>query len=534
MPMTPSPLVQRAVVTAAQMEALEARLFAAGMPVAALMEKVADRIAQWIETHYSLAEFPTVGVLVGPGHNGGDALVVARELHHRGYGVHLAYLSDRLKDLTAAHSIYAQHLGIPRVQTVTDLEACQLIVDGGFGLGLTRPLMGDIAAMIEAVNRWSIPVVSIDLPSGLDTDRGLPLGATLRATHTLCLGLWKRGLLQDAALPWVGELALLPFDIPAADIAAVVGATPALQRLTAATAIAQLPLHRAPTVHKYQVGHLLLVVGSTRYGGAALLAGRGAIASGVGMLTLVVPESLRLTALAQLPEALVVGAAETATGAIATLPPTLDWSQYDAVACGPGMTLDSTVFEAVWTCDRALILDADGLNWLAQESAVKRLRDGQRPAPRDHRAAPTLLTPHPGEFRRLFPDLWQAATDPTAAAEAAARATQSLVLLKGARTVIAPGDGRVWINPDSTPALARGGSGDVLTGLVGGLAAQHLQGEFADSPNAALLAAALGGVWWHAQTGRAIADERSVLGANPSHLAAALLPSLALVQKGEG
>ncbi|MDA0674732.1 MAG: NAD(P)H-hydrate epimerase, partial [Cyanobacteria bacterium] len=258
------PIPARIVVTAQEMQALEERLFAAGMAVAALMEKVAGRVARWIREHYPRDRYPSVGILVGPGHNGGDALVVARELHHGGYGVQIYCLSDRVKDLTAAHLAYARHLGIPTVETVSDLANCGVLVDGGFGLGLTRPLTGAIAAAVDAVNGWGRPVVSIDLPSGLHTDTGQPLGTALQATHTLCLGLWKRGLLQDAALPFCGEAVLLPFDIPALDIEAVVGPEPPLQRLTPGVALAQLPLHRAPTAHKYRVGHVLLVAGSTR------------------------------------------------------------------------------------------------------------------------------------------------------------------------------------------------------------------------------------------------------------------------------
>jgi NAD(P)H-hydrate epimerase len=515
--MVPAPtrLSHEVVVTAATMQAIEQRLFDGGMPVAALMEKVAGRIAQWMQGQYPRDRYPRVGVLVGPGHNGGDALVAARELYHQGYGVVLHPLTDRRKPLTEAHWRYAQHLGLPSVP-LADLALCDVILDGGFGFGLTRALTGAIAAAVDTLNGWDHPMISIDLPSGLHTDTGQPLGTTLRATHTLCLGLWKRGLLQDAALPWIGAAVLLPFDIPPADITAIGGAPPLHRRLIPEIAIAHLPLQRHPTIHKYRAGHVLIVAGSTRYGGAALLAGQGAIASGVGMVTLVVPDRLRLTALAQFPEALVIGAAETETGAIAALPEAVDLDRYDAIACGPGLTPESGVLATVWDSDRPLVLDADGLNGLAQRSRL-----GHTP-----RRAPTLLTPHPGEFQRLFPDAWAAAADPIAAAAAAAAASGHLILLKGARTVIAHPDGRLWSNPHSTPALARGGSGDVLTGLVGGLAAQTLVAD-PQSPEMALLGAALGGVWWHSMAARAIAQQRTVLGCAPSHLAAALPEALA-------
>lgn len=530
------PLHQRLVVTAAEMAAIEAQLFAAGMPVAALMEQVVERLTAWIAAHYPLETTPLVGVLVGPGHNGGDALGVARRLFQLGYGVQLGWLSDRLKPLTANHRDYAAFLSIPTVP-VAALAQADVIIDGGFGFGLSRPLTGAIAATLNdlatALATHQVPVVAIDLPSGLDTDWGVPLGTALPATQTLCLGLWKRGLLQAAALPWIGEAVLIPFEIPQRAIAAVMGADPPVQRLTPGVALAHLPLDREATVHKYRTGHVLLVAGSRRYGGAALLAAQGAIASGVGMVTLVVPEELRLTALAQVPAALVIGAETTATGAISALPPDLDLAQYDVVACGPGLTLDSGVLAPLWASDRPLVWDADGLNWLAQGDAMAQLQ--QRPAP-------TLITPHLGEFRRLFPGLMPTDSPPragqensppgdqTAAALAAAQATGVVLVMKGARSGIASGEGRLWILPTSTPALARGGSGDVLTGLLGGLAAQHCQRGL-PAP-AALLSAAIGGVWWHAAAGAALAQERSVLGVNPATLATHL-PQV-LRQKAEG
>ena len=504
------------VVTAQQMQQIETCLFEAGLPVPALMEKVAGQITQWLVHHYPRDRAPVAGIIVGPGHNGGDALVVARELHHRGYQVRSWCPFPQLKPLTAQHQAYLGYLGIPCAPHSDELMECDFIVDGGFGIGLTKPLSGEFATGIEALNAANRPIVSIDLPSGLDTDSGTALGTAVRATHTLCLGLWKLGLLQDAAQPWLGQSHLIPFDIPQAAIEATLPSSPSHRRLTAADAIARLPLPRSPVAHKYTAGHALLIAGSRKYGGAALLAGRGAMSSGVGMLTLVVPESLRATALSQFPEALVLGAQETATGAIAALPAAMAWDQYDAVACGPGLTLESaTVMEAAWACDRPLVFDADGLNYLSQ-------RDPRRMI--DERQAATLLTPHPGEFRRLFPDIWAQAATPSAAARQAALAGCTVVL-KGAISIVAHPGEPVWLNPTSTSALARGGSGDVLTGLAVGLAAQLMQRQLSGSE--ALLATAIAAVWWHAQTGIALTAERSVLGCSASQLASHLPTVLA-------
>ncbi|MDA0265556.1 MAG: NAD(P)H-hydrate dehydratase [Cyanobacteria bacterium] len=512
------------IVTARQMRAIEGHMFAGGIPVAALMEKVAGRIADWIVQQYPCLQFPHIGFLVGPGHNGGDALVVARELHHQGYQVQVLYLTERRKDLTAAHGAYLNYLGVPTVSALEDLQACDLIVDGGFGFGLERPLIGEIAQTLATLNGWERPVISIDLPSGLHTDTGASLGTAIQATHTLCLGLWKRGLFQDLARAYRGEAHRIPFDIPESAIAAVLGPTPPLQQLTDETALAHLPLPRSATAHKYTAGHLLLIAGSHRYGGAALLAGKGAIASGVGMLTLVVPESLKAMVLGQLPEALVIGAEETEDGVIAALPEDWQETNYDAIACGPGMTpAIGPVMTAILKHTAPLLLDADALNWVAIQPALAGLAN---------RAAPTLLTPHLGEFRRLFPTALDRTLDPIAAAQLAIQGTQTGLILKGANSTVTAPKGRQWIMADSTPALARGGSGDVLTGLIGGLMAQQMKRP-GQTPEQAMLSAAISGVWWHGMTGRAIAHTHTELGCSPSQLAAALPSALAPWISGE-
>ncbi|MFM7470663.1 MAG: NAD(P)H-hydrate dehydratase [Nodosilinea sp.] len=535
------------VVTTSQMQAIEASIFAAGMPVAALMEKVGGLVATWISHRFPLQDFQHIAVLVGPGHNGGDALVVARELGERGYQVEVCCPCDLQKDLTAAHLRFIQSLGIP-VRAVLPGVA-DLYIDGLFGFGLDRPVGGTIADLIRDLNSQSAPVVSIDIPSGLHTDTGAVLGIAVRATHSLCLGLWKRAFCQDRALAYLGERHLIDFDIPGAALQAGLGATPPVRCLSPATALARLPWQRSAATHKYQVGHLLLVAGSRQYGGAALLAGLGARASGVGMVTVAVPESLRLLLLGQLPEALVIGCAETTTGAIAALPDHLDLSHYQAIAGGPGLSTEAgTVVETLLSSPTPLLLDADGLNLLATLGVGPSL--GQR-------SAPSLITPHPGEFRRLFPGLLETATDAGHAAQLAAAASGAIVLLKGACTAIAHPDGRLWFNTASTPALARGGSGDVLTGLIGGLLAQAGTGAtleeqknhqktdtthtriYPSGPPSAgqsqsrsdtltgLLDAALGAAWWHGQTAQQLVQTHTILGVDGCRLAAALTPTLA-------
>ena len=496
----------RWVVTAEQMRAIEARLFAAGLPVAALMEKVGGLLTQRLMALYPLATHRHLGVLVGPGHNGGDALVVARELHFRGYTVTLCCPFDHLKELTTSHLRYAQSLGISCLTEVAGLANCDGLIDGLFGVGLERDITESIAALMNEVNRWQRPLISIDLPSGLHTDTGQVMGTALRATHTLCLGLWKLGMLQDQALEFIGQAELVDFDLPLADVQAVLGDDPAVQQVTAAGAIAALALPRPPATHKYQVGHLLLMAGSRRYLGAAVLAGLGARASGVGMLSIAVPASLKPLLTMQLPEALIIDCPETSEGAIASLPADVNLTAFSAIAGGPGLTLGATaVVQAVLASDRPLILDADGLNILAQLGVQMLLK----------RSAPTLLTPHLGEFKRLFPTL------PTncriTAVKEAAQQSGAIVLLKGARVAIGHPQGLVRLNPTSSPALARGGSGDVLTGLLGGLLAQSPHAPFDVVQSAA---------WWHAQAGILGAQDRTELGVDAQTLTQFLIPAL--------
>ncbi|MBD0362191.1 MAG: NAD(P)H-hydrate dehydratase [Coleofasciculus sp. C3-bin4] len=502
--------IDQVVVTAQQMREIEGRIFEAGMPVAALMEKVAGLIYRRIQALYPLSQTSLVGVLVGPGHNGGDALVVARELHFQGYEVLIYRPIAKLKELTANHAQYAASLGIPFYEQISPLYQCDLIIDGLFGFGQTRSLDGDIANAIDQLNQWSQPVVSIDLPSGIHTDTGEVLGTAVRATRTFCLGLWKLAFLQDQALEYIGEAELIDFDIHWGDVWSILGQPAGIQRMTAAAAKEFLPLPRPAVTHKYKQGHLLLICGSRKYSGGAILTGLGSRASGVGMLSIAVPESLKPLLVSHLPEALIIGCPETQEGAIAQLPEAVDLSKYSAIACGPGLTLDAkSVVQGVLDAECPLVLDADGLNILAELRTIPTLLKRQYP---------TVLTPHAGEFNRLFPDSADQLPDRVSAVRKASQLSKAVVLLKGARTAIAHPLGSVWLIAESTPALARGGSGDVLTGLLGGLVAQE---ALRQQPLEATVAVA---AWWHAQAGILAAEERTELGVDAFTLSQYLIP----------
>ena len=505
------------IVSAEQMQAIEGRIFRAGMPVPALMEKAAGLCYRQIHKLYPLEQYSQVGIIVGPGHNGGDALVIARELYFAGYNLRVYCPLTKAKELTASHSKYLHSLGIPFSEEIEFLQQCDLIIDGLFGFGLTRSLSGKLAKDIVEVNSWSKPIVSIDIPSGIHTDSGAVLGVAIKATHTLCLGLWKRAFFQDQALAYIGQAILLDFGIPLADLEAVITPQEIIRAITPPLIKDFLPLPRPLVTHKYRQGHLLLICGSERFAGASILTGLGARASGVGMLSIAVPQSLKRLIIDQLPEALVIGCPETASGAIASLPLSeADLNKFAAIAFGPGLTSDATaILPRVLSVKSPLVLDADGLNLLAQSWQEM----GQE---YEHytKQRSIILTPHEGEFQRLFPHIESSNGDRLEAVRQASQESGAIILLKGARTAIANPQGQVWLIAQSTPALARGGSGDVLTGLIGGLIAQSSdRTDLSENLFNSVATAA----WLHAQAGILAAKERTELGVDGVTLSQYLL-----------
>jgi ADP-dependent NAD(P)H-hydrate dehydratase / NAD(P)H-hydrate epimerase len=477
--------LDRLLVSTEQMQQIESQVFAAGMPVAALMEKVGGLIARRFQVLYPRSDYHHVGVLVGMGHNGGDALVVARELYFQGYEISIYVPSEQLRELTNQHYSYVASLGVRIVDNVGDFADCDVIIDGLFGFGLNREITGGLFETIASINQLKIPIVSIDLPSGIHTDTGFVLGTAIRATHTLCLGMWKLAFVQEQSIAYLGATELIDFDLPLADIDNVLGEDPKITRMTADRAIANLPIHRSPITHKYQQGHLLLIVGSEQYAGAAILAGLGARATGVGMLSIAVPKSLKPLLLNHLPEALIIGCPETEQGTIKSLPD-LDLTKYNAIACGCGLTeRPSKIVKAIIQANCPIVLETGLCS----------------------RTSPTILTPHIGEFKRLFTKI--PTTNKLLAAIAAAQSSQTIILLKGARTAIAQPDGKTIVIPHSTPALARGGSGDILTGLIGGLIATNSWNDLAIAEIVAT------GAWWHSQSAILAATSRGDLGVDP-------------------
>ncbi|MFN9645314.1 MAG: NAD(P)H-hydrate epimerase [Cyanobacteriota bacterium] len=461
------------LVSGAQMAELEARLFASGLPVEALREKAALAVSRRLLEEGADPSGPLKArgavVLVGPGHNGGDGLVVARELHLAGVPVRLWCPFERRKPLTERHWSHARWLGIPILEDPPDPADPALWIDALFGNGQNRAPGEAIETLLQERDTAAAgPLVAIDVPTGLCGDTGRPLGRwAARATRTLCIGLWKQGLAQDAALRWVGALERVELGFPPGLLATL----PAEQPLgLGGPGGGRLDASRAPrprcdpAATKYERGRLLVIAGSAAYRGAAHLALAGATASGVGSLRAVVPAPVAEHLWLVLPH-VVLETRPLAEGALDRL---------DAVVVGPGLGplaggaagdgpglggSGEPWWEALLQFRGLLVVDAEGL--LRVSPAWLRQREG-----------PTWITPHAGEFRRLFPDL--ADQPPLEAAAAAARLCGVSVVLKGARSVIAAADGRRWQLLEACGAAARAGLGDGLAGYAAGLGARAM------------------------------------------------------------
>lgn len=511
------------------MAALEQRLFESGLPVEALMEKAALAVSARI-----LASQPEAAlVLVGPGHNGGDGLVVARELHLAGVAVRLWCPFERLKPLTASHRRHARWLGIPSLDAPPDPDDPCLWIDALFGIGQNRAPGEAIEALLAARDQQRPGrLVGIDGPSGLCADRGAVLGeVAARATRTYCIGLIKRGLVQDGALRWVGRLERIDLGLPPALLESLPPSTP-LGLVPSDRASAPWPVPD-PAAAKYDRGRLLVVAGSRRYRGAAHLALAGATASGCGYIRTALPLELEAGLWSVHPDVVPVAfLGATACGGLSMADLPDGWlDRLDAVLLGPGLgasaggsasassapdPAEQRRWQELQDFSGLLLLDADGLNRLAAGAAGMAAHSWLR-----SRSGPTWLTPHAGEFARLFPAC--AASPPLEAASAAAALSGCALLLKGARSVIAAPDGRSWQLMTATPEAARAGLGDVLGGYAAGrgalaIAAGATGSQLADQLSELLAAAALE----HASGALMATRTRGSGGATPLAVAAAL------------
>jgi len=462
-----TPRDEAALLTCAEMAAADSAAIAAGTPGSALMEAAGSAVAAAVVERYPRRP---VLVLCGPGNNGGDGFVAARRLQVAAWPVRLALLGEigRLKGDAAWAAGRWQGKTEPASPDL--LAERPLVIDALFGAGLARPIDGEAARLIERMNQLACPVVAVDVPSGLHGDTGEVMGCAPKAEVTVTFFRAKPGHYSLDGLRLCGELKIADIGIPESVLKTI---HPSAWRNEPSL----WPLRRPGRAdHKYARGHLTILGGAIATGAARLaaLAGRR---SGAGLVTIASPGEAMLVYQEAEPGNLVVAADDGEAFARLTAD-----ERRNAFLIGPGCGVSARTRDAVLAAlatRRSLLLDADAITVFAG-------RPGELFAAI---AGPVLLTPHEGEFRRLFPDL-AAAPGKLERARRAARLSGATVLLKGPDTVIAAPDGRAVINVHAPASLATAGAGDVLAGIAGGLMAQGL------SPLAAGAAAA----WLHGES----------------------------------
>ncbi len=490
------------ILTAEQMARVDrAAVEELGVPSMVLMENAALGLAEAVAT--SFPEASTVAIYCGPGNNGGDGLALARHLAVRGYRVRcfLAFAGKGTRGDAATQLEICRRMGeglvpLPEIGAEGPLDEAfdaawraDLVVDALFGTGLSRPLEGRFAELVEGLNRVTTPRLAVDLPSGLNGSRTEPFGPHLWADVTVTFGAPKPAQVFSPTAEAVGTLVVADLGVPRWLMDRPSGSEERLELIVPEELAGYLP-PREPDTHKGTYGHLLIAAGSVGASGAVILAARSAVRSGAGLVTAAVPEpivqtvdggsieSMSLALPAGEDGRIADGAAESILAAAA---------DRSALALGPGMGRTETVAAALrrvaLECPVPLVLDADGINAFAGRASE--LED---------RGAPTVLTPHPGEAARLLgTSTGEVVRERRGVARRIASETGAIVVLKGHQSLVATPDGAVHVNLTGNPGMATGGTGDVLTGLIGSLLARELDP----------LAAAVLGVHLHGAAGDA-------------------------------
>ncbi|MGD0298836.1 MAG: NAD(P)H-hydrate dehydratase [Bryobacteraceae bacterium] len=469
------------ILTAAQMREVDRRTSELGVPSLVLMENAGQRVVELLAHKYAPLREQRIVVICGKGNNGGDGLVVARQLYTRfrprTLDVVLAGDPAEMEGDAAANYRMLEAVGCPvSFELTPQMETATLIVDALLGTGIHGAAKGRALELIRAINgRFPLAdVVSVDLPSGLDSDSGVPPGETVHANHTVTFTAPKLCHVLSPACELAGELHV-----------EAIGSPPELFEqdasiylsLSEPALFAHLFQPRVRDSNKGLYGHALVIAGSRGKSGAAAMAGIAALRAGAGLVTVASTEAALGSIAAHAAEIMteLLGFDEAARARML--------ERKNVVAIGPGLGQDTETVRFVRTMveqtQLPMVVDADGLNALAGRPTRYRW--------------PRIFTPHPGEMSRLNGrTIAEIQADRIATARSFATDRDVYLVLKGNRSVIAAPDGRVWINPTGSPAMATGGTGDVLTGLIAGLVAQ-----FPDQIDAALLAA----VYLHGRCG---------------------------------
>ncbi len=475
-----------------------------GIPGAVLMENAGLQVVRIMREQISDFARKRVLVVCGKGNNGGDGFVVARHLFNSGMDVRVALIAEK-HQLTGEAKLnfhIAEKMDIPIVEMTTNeqipafrnlLQQAEVIVDAILGTGLHEAVQGFYKHIIEAINKGRKSVVAVDIPSGLSADTGMVPGSCIQADLTVTFAVPKQGLVLFPAANYVGKLHVVDIGIPRQ----LIKEAQFEVHLLGCDDVRGSFLQRRPNTHKDTYGHVLAIAGSPGTSGSAYLAGRSALRTGAGQVTLAFPESLY--------SHLEMSTIEVRTAPLPeTSQCTLSVKAYDqimglavdkrVVVIGPGLTTNPSTVELVHRLIASLpipmVIDADALEAVAQNPKI--LLNAQ---------APIILTPHPGEMARLVPNML-IQHNRIAVTQETAKNYQCIIALKGARTIIAAPDGCVFINATGNPGMATAGTGYVLAGIIAGLVAQSV----------IPIEAAKAGVFLNGLAGDLVAEEKGGYG----------------------
>lgn len=495
------------VVTASEMREIDQLTITAfGLPGRVLMENAGFGAVRAMLKQFPDLSARRVGVMAGRGNNGGDGFVMARYLAQKGVAVSVFLLARRseVRGDAAANLPLLDPLSVPVIEVPDEaafteqtprMQEQDIWVDAVLGTGLSMTVRPFFKTVIAFMNAAATPVVAVDIASGLSSDTARPCGASVTAQLTVTFGYPKIGHLLYPGAQLTGRLEVIDIGIPP-HIAENVG--PKQQVLTPKIVRELLP-GRPPDSHKGTTGHLLVIAGGPGKTGAAVMTATAAMRAGAGLVTLGAAAGLIPAVSSRVMEVMTFSLPETGPGILGESAgrPILElMNGKKCLAIGPGLgTADATcklICNLLTECDLPLVIDADGLNCLAQTPDL--LLKAK---------APTVLTPHPGEMARLMKQRAHTVQqDRIASARDFATRYHTHVVMKGARTVIAFPDGRVFINPTGNAGMAAGGMGDVLTGIIAGLITQGV------SPGPAALA----GVYLHGRAADHLAETMGPFG----------------------
>ena len=478
------------ILTAAEMREVDRLTIERGIPGLILMENAGSRVVDFLREAFAPLEQRRVVVICGKGNNGGDGFVVARQLYTRKLCRELTVFElfdpETLTGDAAGNRRMLSVCGCPVARGLpNELNPADIVVDAVLGTGLSGPAKGPALDAIRIINeRFPLAKkVAVDIPSGLPSDEAHPSGEYVHADYTVTFTAAKRTQCLSPAYEKVGRLTVVPIGTPC-ELCETNSAFNL--NLTEPGDLRRLFAARARDSNKGMYGHVLVAGGSFGKSGAPAMAGVAAYRSGAGLVTVAVPKSALSSVAAVRPELMTEPLDETESGRVrfADAERVLDLlKKMTVLAIGPGLgTEDDTVrlVRRVYAeAEAPAVVDADALNALA----------GALP----HTEKIRILTPHPGEMGRLMArSTKEIQADRLGAARQLAQNSGAAVVLKGDRTIIAFADGEAWVNPTGTPALATGGTGDVLTGMIAGIVGQHT-GEW----KRAVIAA----VWLHGRCG---------------------------------